>query len=77
MQLMTLALNKYTACVEKKEWKAPLAKQQKILALEAKLHKLKSGKKPQPQQQSKNDKNSGGKKDGEISKSPKREGKPA
>ena len=49
-QLMSLALNKYKTRVTNKEWNAPSADQQKILALEAELKKLKSakGKAPKP-----------------------------
>ena len=56
--LMQLALNKYQARVEKKEWNAPSPEQQKILALEAELKKMKSAKRPQQSNETKKGANS-------------------
>ncbi len=74
-ELMHLALNKYLARVEKKMWKAPSVEQQKILALEAELKRLKGAKKPNANSNS-SDKKPAGKKDEKTRPDRKRE-KPA
>ena len=51
--LMQLALNKYQARLEKKEWNAPSPEQQKILALEVELKKMRAAKPKQPGQNEK------------------------